>query len=149
MRRETRAFRAIALKEKKKRKEGQGVGGGARDGGGLVYMGIRCRLNASRFPLVRREHERLRWRMVRGRRRNKEREGRNERTCDCPRPGWKKSVIVLERTNGHLARNRLTFLRVRTMAAARPSIDERSTVINDFKYTWPPVSSLERILLFY
>ena len=42
--------------------EGRQRGGWRSEGrvGGLVYMGIRCRLNASRFPLVRREHERLR-----------------------------------------------------------------------------------------
>ena len=65
--------------EEEERGEGGGGGGGGREeeedddeedeggrqrGGwrseGRVYMGIRCRLNASRFPLVRREHERLR-----------------------------------------------------------------------------------------
>ena len=37
----------------------------------------------------------------------------------------KKSVIVPERTNGHLARNRLTFLRVLTMTG-RATVNRRT-----------------------
>lgn len=114
-------FRAIALPVGKEEEEGT-----------LRLYVPRRRLNASRFPLVRRRRRTKGfddvWFVERGGIKRARRKETKERTWDCPRVRRKNVIVPGRGTNSHLV---WAAWRCLILRAHHRSIDERSRAIND------------------